>query len=39
MPKVMVDMTFEEIVDAVKKLSEHEREQLFLPLIRIMRRR
>lgn len=29
MPKVMVDMTFEKIVDTVKKLSEQEREQLF----------
>ncbi len=29
MPKVMVDMTFEKIVDTVKKLSEEEQEQLF----------
>ena len=29
MPKVMVDMTFEKIVDTVKKLSEQEQEQLF----------
>ena len=29
MPKVMVDMTFEKIVDTVEKLSEQEREQLF----------
>ena len=29
MPKVIVDMTFEKIVDTVKKLSEQEQEQLF----------
>ena len=29
MPKVMVDMTFEKIVDTVKKLREEEQEQLF----------
>ncbi len=29
MPKVMADMTFEKIVDTVKKLSEEEQEQLF----------
>ncbi len=29
MPKVMEDMSFEKIVDTVKKLSEEEQEQLF----------
>ena len=29
MPKVMADMTFEKIVDTVKKLSKEEQEQLF----------
>ncbi len=29
MPKVMVDLTFEKIVDTVKRLSEQEQEQLF----------
>ncbi len=29
MPKVMVDLTFEKIVDTVKRLSKQEQEQLF----------
>ncbi len=29
MPKVMADMTFEKVVDTVKKLSEEKQEQLF----------
>ncbi len=29
MPKVVVDLTFEKIVDTVKRLSKQEQEQLF----------
>ncbi len=29
MPKVMVDLTFEKIVDTVQRLSKQEQEQLF----------